>query len=178
MLWGLQVPSVWVAGGRRRLRPTSTLSPTVLRFRMVTENESAPFAPDRDRTAARLRDLLEAQGDNLAAAYLFGSVARGEATTASDVDVAVLHQSPPPATLDAVPAALEADLTRALGVRVQIVVLDRAPVDVVHRVLRDGVLVLERDRKRRIEFEVRARNVYWDLRPILQRYRYPRSSPK
>jgi hypothetical protein len=44
-------------------------------------------------------------------------------------------------------------------------------VDLVHRVLRDGVLLLERDRSARIRFEVRARNDYFDLLPHLRRYR-------
>ncbi len=32
-------------------------------------------------------------------------------------------------------------------------------------------LLLDRDRARRIAFEVRARNVYFDMQPIVQRYR-------
>jgi hypothetical protein len=50
-------------------------------------------------------------------------------------------------------------------------VLNTAPPDLVHRVLRDGVLVLERDASARIRFEVRARNEYFDLRPRLDEYR-------
>jgi hypothetical protein len=44
-------------------------------------------------------------------------------------------------------------------------------VDLAHRVLRDGLLLLERDRSARIRFEVRARNEYFDLLPHLRRYR-------
>jgi len=51
------------------------------------------------------------------------------------------------------------------------VVLNRAPVDLVHRVLRDGILLLDRDPSGRIRFEVRARNEYFDLLPHLRRYR-------
>ncbi len=70
------------------------------------------------------------------------------------------------------PPALRLDnLERALGRRTQVVVLNDAPPDLVHRVLRDGRLVLERDRAARIRFEVRARNEYFDLLPILNRYR-------
>jgi hypothetical protein len=38
-------------------------------------------------------------------------------------------------------------------------------------VLRDGLLVLDRDPSVRIRFEVRARNEYFDLLPFLLRYR-------
>jgi uncharacterized protein YutE (UPF0331/DUF86 family) len=47
--------------------------------------------------------------------------------------------------------------------RIQVVVLIRAPADLVHRVLRDGHLVL--DPAARIRFEVQRRNEYFDLAP-------------
>jgi uncharacterized protein len=51
------------------------------------------------------------------------------------------------------------------------VILNDAPVDLVHRVLRDRTVLLERDRVARIRFEVHARNMYLDLEPILTAYR-------
>ena len=119
---------------------------------------------------SRLRASLSGRGDVLSA-YLFGSVARGTATAASDVDVAVLVAADPPRTLDGLHLGLEDNLERALGVPVQLVVLNRAPCDLVHRVLRDGILQLDRDPGRRIRFEVDARNRYFDLQPFLRRYR-------
>ena len=59
----------------------------------------------------------------------------------------------------------------ALECPVQVVLLNDAPVDLVHRVLRDGELLLERDRAARIRFEVRARSLYFDLQPMLTEYR-------
>jgi uncharacterized protein len=57
---------------------------------------------------------------------------------------------------------------------VQVVVLNRASPDLVHRVLRDGRLVLDHDRSARIRFEVRSRNEYFDMAPIRALYRrYP-----
>lgn len=53
----------------------------------------------------------------------------------------------------------------------QLVVLNNAPVDLIHRVLRDGEIVFEADRSARIRFEVAARNEYFDLLPVLRRYR-------
>jgi predicted nucleotidyltransferase len=69
------------------------------------------------------------------------------------------------------PLNTEADLEQLLGRPVQIVVLNDAPVDLVHRVLRDGELVYEADRAARVAFEVAARREYLDLLPILRRYR-------
>ncbi len=48
------------------------------------------------------------------------------------------------------------------------VALNDAPVDLVIRVLRDGKLLVDRDRSRRIQFEVRSRNEFWDLEPYLR----------
>ncbi len=53
----------------------------------------------------------------------------------------------------------------------RLVVLNRAPPDLVHRVLRDGKLVLDRSPSKRIRFEVKARNEFFDLLPILRQYR-------
>jgi uncharacterized protein len=107
----------------------------------------------------------------LAAAYLFGSVARGDARAGSDLDVGVLYERDAPATLDRLGFDLAAELEDEIGMAVDLVVLDHAPVDLVVRVLRDGRLLLDRDRSRRIRFEVRARNEYWDLEPFLRLYR-------
>ena len=114
--------------------------------------------------------MLAPYGD-VVAAYLFGSVTRGTARSTSDVDVAVLLATDPPRTLDGLYLGLEGELERGLGLPVELVVLNRAPGDLVHRVLRDGVLLLDRNPGARIRFEVRARNLYFDLQPFLRRYR-------
>lgn len=119
----------------------------------------------------RLREALRGAPPEVVCAYLFGSVARGEARRGSDVDVGVLYEEPPEPRLDAGPLDLEGELERALRRPVQLVVLNGAPADLVHRVLRDGRLLLDRDRAARIRFEVAKRNEYFDLEPIRRRYR-------
>jgi predicted nucleotidyltransferase len=118
-----------------------------------------------------LHEFFAQKQPGVVAAYLFGSVARGTARAGSDVDVAVLCAGEPPASLAGLPLDLEAELERLLGIPVQVVVLNRAPVDLVHRVLRDGALLIDRDPSARIRFEVKARNEFFDLQPILARYR-------
>jgi predicted nucleotidyltransferase len=121
--------------------------------------------------AAQLETFFAGRSDGVIAAYLFGSVARGTEKATSDVDVAILLGRDPPRTFDALPLGLEGELERLVRRRVQLVVLNGAPVDLVHRVLRDGVIVADRDRSARIRFEVRARALYLDLLPFLRRYR-------
>jgi predicted nucleotidyltransferase len=131
-------------------------------------------AVDAAVVEARLKAFFEDDPRGALAVYLFGSVARGEAGPESDVDVGILFAEDPPATLSAPQFAIEAALERLLGSPVQVVALNRAPADLVHRVLRDGRLVLDRDRVARIRFEVQSRNEYFDLAPIRRLYRrYP-----
>jgi predicted nucleotidyltransferase len=126
---------------------------------------------DAEVIAAVLRQHFAARSEGVVAAWLFGSVARGTARHDSDIDVAILFAEAPPSTLEGLPLDIEDELGRQFGRPVQVVVMNEAPVDLVHRVIRDGILVCERDRNARVRFEVRSRNEYFDLLPYLRRYR-------
>ena len=121
----------------------------------------------------RLVEFFGTHAEDAAAVYLFGSAARGTSRSDSDVDVGILFRETPAATLDAQPFDVAADLASVLGREVDVVVLNSAPVDLRIRVLRDGQLIIDRDKSRRIAFEVRTRNEAWDLEPILREYRAP-----
>lgn len=126
---------------------------------------------DRIDLETKLRQRLAREGARLACAWLFGSRARGEARPTSDVDVAVLLAAEPPSDLEGLELDLQEDLTEEVGLPVQLVVANRAPVDLVHRILRDGVLLTEADRSARIAFEVDRRRRFLDLLPVLEQYR-------
>ncbi|HJX62520.1 MAG TPA: nucleotidyltransferase domain-containing protein [Polyangia bacterium] len=128
---------------------------------------------DRDRIAQEITRVFVARNENAAAVYLFGSVGRGEGGPNSDVDVAVLYGRRVEAGLAGLKLALAGDLEERISRRVDLVVLDSQPPDLVHRVLRDGLLVIENNRSARIRFEVNARNEYFDVLPMLRRYRRP-----
>jgi hypothetical protein len=85
----------------------------------------------------------------------------------------VLFEQTPPSTLAGAGVGfdLAADLQEDLHLPVDLVVANTAPVDLMHRVLRDGVLVAERNPSRRVRFEVATRNEWFDLKPILDEYR-------
>lgn len=118
----------------------------------------------------RLRAFLDGL-EGIVCVYLFGSVARGSARPDSDVDVAVLFERDSPSTLAESGVGVSGELERRLGCAVDLVVLNRASADLVHRVLRDGIVVVDRDPSTRMRFEVRARNAYFDLKPVLDEYR-------
>lgn len=119
----------------------------------------------------------EMQIPGIAAAYLFGSFARKEGRAESDLDIAVLFTSSPAKTIAHPSVALSVDLEARMRRSVQVVVLNDAPPDLVHRVLRDGRLLIDSNPSLRIQFEVRARNEYFDLLPVLRRYRKLESHP-
>ena len=119
----------------------------------------------------RLAAFFASQPSSVLSAYLYGSHARGAAAASSDVDVAVLYDAPPPATLDGPRLTLQSELERQLHCPVDVVVINTASADLVHRILRDGVLVLDRNRPARLRFEVARRNEYFDLEPIRREYR-------
>lgn len=126
---------------------------------------------DREAIIEQLRAIFAGTGDRIAAAYLFGSVARDEAGPESDVDVGVLLRGGVPRTLADYPFQLEDEFARRNLPPVDVVVMNGAAPDLLHRILRDGILVAEHDRGQRIEFEIKARNDYWDVLPYIEHYR-------
>ena len=119
----------------------------------------------------QLQRFFDDTHPDIVCVYLYGGMARGEARRTSDVDLAVLYAAPPPATLEGLGLALSDRLERHLARPIDLLVLNRAPVDLIHRVLRDGVLLYDSNPSARIRFEVQARNAYFDLLPYLHAYR-------
>lgn len=124
-----------------------------------------------DPLIEKIRAALNARPEPLAAAWVFGSRGRGTARPNSDLDLALLYTGEIPRTLLALPLDLKDAMERATNAKVDIVIVNNAEADLVHRVLRDGVLVLEREPAARVAFEVRRRGEYFDLEPHLRRYR-------
>jgi uncharacterized protein len=125
-----------------------------------------------DRTAliAHLVSTLEPKGEILEA-YLFGSRARGDHASHSDVDVAVyLADGSPKAHGFGYDAELVADIMAALGTnRVDVVMLNSASPLLYHRVLRDGVRLFARDLTATTVREGRALSRYCDFVPQLRK---------
>ena len=102
----------------------------------------------------------------VSAAWVFGSVGRGDATATSDLDVAVLLSRAPTEEDQVALRMLSVELERfSPSGRVDIVVLGRQGPVFRHRVLREGKLVLDRDVAARHEFETRAIIDYLDWKP-------------
>ena len=105
------------------------------------------------------------------AAYLFGSVARGQANQLSDVDVAVLLT--PGINAEAAAerqVALMVALNRFSDREIQVTLLNAAPPLLAYEIVREGRLLCERDPLARIGFEVRSMKFYFDLQPAFRTY--------
>jgi uncharacterized protein len=131
---------------------------------------SGVLPPTVSTVRPRLQARLGSEPD-VVFAYLFGSVAKGTSRERSDVDVAVWVEAG--GVGDAKEAfrvaeralelegVLEAELRRP----VQVVVLNTAPIELVHNVLRHGSLICSREEAARVRFYVDHARRYYDLEP-------------
>ena len=94
-------------------------------------------------------------------AVLFGSTARGEARPKSDVDLGVLLDPYSPELRFQV----EAELGRAAGRPVDVILLDDAPPLLRFEIAREGVLLFQREDHRWTDFKAKAMVDWWDWAP-------------
>ena len=109
-----------------------------------------------------------AQQPEVVVAYLFGSVARGQADAASDVDIAILLDHRIGSRRF---GKLQLRYMMQLGDLCQgepdIVILNHAPPLLQDQVIRYGRAVYERSHRERIAYEVKALSLYFDVKPML-----------
>jgi len=117
----------------------------------------------------RLPEMVERLSafPEVAAIWLFGSVARGRPRATSDVDIAVFtvpgaRRRDPLRQLEYVGAA-----SKALGTdRLDVVILNSAPVTLRHEVFRHGKLLFQRDDAGLARFREASMREYEDTAPL------------
>ena len=109
------------------------------------------------RAAARLRGE-----PGLLAAVLFGSVARGQATPWSDVDIGLLTDKP---WADDRLTDLSVDLAATFGRPVDVVDLRRAPLPLRGRAVQDARELVLCDERAWVDFAARTTFDWLDYRP-------------
>jgi len=100
--------------------------------------------------------------------YLFGSYARNQSNSLSDIDIALLLNKKIEKEGELIyKAKLIADLMSVLKTNlVDVVCLNSAPPLLAHRVIRDGIIIDSKDEKARIFFETLSLNQYIDTKPL------------
>ena len=91
-------------------------------------------------------------------AYLHGSRAAGRQTQVSDIDIAAYFGDEPPEAFDVL-----------LPPRVDLLVLDRAPLELAGRIAVTGELLFEDDPVSRVRWEATTRKIYFDELPRIRR---------
>ncbi len=124
--------------------------------------------------AAMLEERLPAllEGTPVIVAYLYGSMATGQETPLSDVDVAVLTDRP---LDDRARLSLEMSLADKLasllaGRAADVRAAESLPLILKGRVITEGILVYCRDDFARVRFETSVRGRYFDFLPVYRRY--------
>ena len=115
----------------------------------------------------KLTEIVEQRRITLV--YLFGSRVKGKVGNLSDYDIAVF-------VADKIPYGfryqLANEVSKALNAeRVDLVILNAAPVELAYNVISTGKLLYERSVYDRVEFEATTLSKYFDYLPVLRRQR-------
>ena len=114
------------------------------------------------RVIARHHDII--------LAYLFGSHVHGYIGPMSDIDIAVLLDNAD--EKDAIHSDLRLSIASAVDQeRVDVVFLNRTPVELAYAIIVDGELIYERDAYTRVEYEAKIMSLYCDYLPVLRAQR-------
>lgn len=109
-----------------------------------------------------------AEHHDIAAVYLFGSVARGEAKPTSDIDLGLVFRERGVSARERhrLLGDLACQIARVLGhERIDLVVLEPQGPIFCHQVLLEGSLLYEGDPARRVDFESETLVRAFDFRP-------------
>lgn len=110
-------------------------------------------------SAERLTEVTDTlRRSGAAFAFLFGSHARDAPRPGSDVDIAAWWPSDPPQSFDVI-----------LPERVDLLVLNSAPLELAGRVALEGRLLYDDDPAARVHWVATTRKIYADELPRLQR---------
>ena len=117
----------------------------------------------QEKIIHKLKDVL-AGHKTLLFAYLYGSMYED-----SDVDIAV-YLAPSSIEIEAdYNLDLNHKLEDSVEKEVDLLILNTAPLELAYSAHK-GLLVFEKDKRARVEFEVNIRKKYWDFVPILRIY--------
>ena len=109
------------------------------------------------------------QKSGIAAVYLYGSFARGEAKKNSDIDLGIVFSEKKEET--GLPQVIFSnELTKILKRKVEIQDLDSCSLTFSYRVIGEGKVLIGKEETERMEFEASVMRRYFDLQNFYQEY--------
>jgi len=137
--------------------------------RLMGEVERRGIDPEGEFEGLKsLRELFESEGILLA--YLYGSRARGDADEDSDYDIALLYGRPIGVMEEVEMAVRIADRLKIPADRVDLLILNKAGVDLAMRVIREGKPIYVADEDFRHRYEAHITIEYLDLNDLMDIY--------
>lgn len=100
--------------------------------------------------------------EEVTAVYLFGSTAAGSEISSSDIDIAILLKHGVNPYKPDIQLKIMSDLELLLKKRVDVVLLNSADPILEHQVRKHGKVLIDKNPKVRITYEVEARKKYFD----------------
>lgn len=119
----------------------------------------------------KIKNILKKEKD-IILAYLFGSVARGEMTLLSDIDIGILFDSGINAMqrLD-IKLKLMGEISSACGLnKIDIVDMDKSSTLLNYNIIKHGKILRSVDENMRVRFETRMISRYLDEKYYLRRH--------
>ncbi len=124
-------------------------------------------ASEKESLIKTISDILEAEG-YIVFAYIFGSFLSGD--TFEDLDVGVFVSnvaSEPPLKVELM---LEREMTEATRIPVDVRILNKAPVPFVYNVLKGGIVIVDKNKSLRSDFEGLIYKKYFDFQHLRNEY--------
>lgn len=120
--------------------------------------------------AQRLRGFFQSR-EEVIAVYLFGSTVKDKNRADSDLDLAVLFHP----TLDKVKSfkarlAIANELEETIGKKIDIVDIGNADPFFIHQIMKNKLLIMDKDLHYRVRFEVSYRKKFFDRQRFYNLY--------
>lgn len=104
-------------------------------------------------------------------AYLFGSQANGKTNSESDIDIAVYLDENPAQDLFATRLILIETLQGFFKKQTEVVVLNQLKsIFFKFIIIKEGKVIFEKDHSKRVDFELKVMQEYYDFQPFLNAY--------
>jgi uncharacterized protein len=123
----------------------------------------------RERVVNKISSYLVERHKEIIAVYLFGSFNAAEAF--SDIDLAILVDSPLDDPLF-IEIDLETELEKIVKYRLDVRILNKAPLSFCREVIRSGIVIVDRRPNLRADFQGKILKQYSDFTPFRRRYLY------